>query len=112
MRTCAGEKKKQWRQGKDGEINPKATTNFKNLKKSGFFFHQCLVKDWGASVMVHTMPFKPCLSLEQKFNTLYPRESSIVLKSLPNSDVLIRSVKQKDSNLLLKRKSPGYHSIP
>lgn len=63
-------------------------------------------------VMVHTMSFKPCLSLKKKFNTLFPRESSIVLQPLPNSDVLIRSVKQKDSSLLLKRKSPGYRSMP
>lgn len=33
--------------------------------------------------MVHTMSFKPGLSLEQKLNTLFPRESSIVLQSLP-----------------------------
>jgi len=39
------------------------------------------MKGGGPSTLVHTLSFKPGLSLEQKFNTLFPRESSIVLQS-------------------------------
>lgn len=75
-------KKYQGRRGRRWEINPEAETEFKSFRKSGFFpVVKCPVKDRGPSVLVHTLSFKPGLSLEQKFNTLSPRESSIVLQS-------------------------------